>query len=278
MGKAARRHRVPAAVCPNSSGCGCAGGSPAPERGLRSVTRDPPAPPCPCKRPSAPACWPGSAAGNRACRERPGRRCCSHRAQPRVVGDCECENQKDNTMIYLLFSFFSQCFTLLEDKKDAGKRDNVFWAGMPLLRGGQGPREGEDHTRAGLLVSPASRTHVPRTAAFQRGSKCSQCKAVPAGHPLSPGGAKGTPGHAQLPLGPILSLPAADVAWLYAAIISGDQGDIPAAVCALDPADQSSRSPVLPELLAPGAAQPGQPRRQQLCSFLVPFQILSSLW
>lgn len=55
----------------------------------------------------------------------------------RVVGVHECDNHKDNKMISLLFSFFSQCFTLIEDKQDAGKLCNVFGAGMPALQGGQ---------------------------------------------------------------------------------------------------------------------------------------------
>lgn len=56
-----------------------------------------------------------------------------------IIGIRECENEEDNKMMYVFSSFFLQCFTRLEDKKDAGKLRQrssghqlspVVWAGL----------------------------------------------------------------------------------------------------------------------------------------------------
>lgn len=100
----------------------------------------------------------------------------------------------DYKMISVLFSFFSQCFTLLEDKKDAGKLRQCF-SGQECPRCGVG--RGYKKRRTVLLLGfwfllPAVQV-FPQTVTFQRGGKGSQCEVVPARAPAEPQGCRRDP-------------------------------------------------------------------------------------
>lgn len=100
-------------------------------------------------------------------------------------------------MICYFFSFFSQCFTLLEDKKDAGKLRQYF-SGQECSPCGLGrghEKKRKDQPLLGLLVPSASSVIFPQTVTFHASSTGNRCEAAPAWVPTKPGAV-----HAGAPL------------------------------------------------------------------------------